>query len=458
MSTSLEARLTKKVPFVLRDAAPTSADYHFDPPYLWLNRETNKIFLLTDVTGEVATWLEVADLDDIEAEDVKVKKFGSATYNDVQDLINNTLSSGYVEGGLITAADPADGSVDVSAVKGYIRATDSEIGEIKAYNLAGSNVELTDGETNYIYVDYYQATTPWVRLQVTTDRSTIGLNVEHTLGRVYRDGNDTYIIQSGIQLPNFLREEHERLLAVRGFERASGGNIAEKGTRNITSDAGVFYLGRNKITTTGKDTSDTDKFTTWYYDGDAGPAVWVSTADQTQIDKLQYNDVATGLDNIAVARYGVHWVFIAFDSSLHVLYGQDSYKAVEAEGAEVPSSLPDFLNDFAKLACKITVAQNVDAFYDIASAYAKPFPVSSPEVHNDLTGLQGGTTDEYYHLLSAEYTELSEWLDDVTLGSDGLTSVPEIVLVPRAAALSDVQGGMYYSNVDDSVYVCTSAS
>ena len=39
--------------------------------------------------------------------------------------------------------------------------------------------------------------------------------------------------------------------------------------------------------------------------------------------------------------------------------------------------------------------------------------------HNSLTGLQGGTADEYYHLNSADYTELTEWLDNVTLGSDG---------------------------------------
>ena len=62
MSTSLEARLTKKVPFVLRDVDPTNADYHFDPPHLWLNRETDTTFLLTDVTSEVATWIEVAVL------------------------------------------------------------------------------------------------------------------------------------------------------------------------------------------------------------------------------------------------------------------------------------------------------------------------------------------------------------------------------------------------------------
>ena len=74
-------------------------------------------------------------------------------------------------------------------------------------------------------------------------------------------------------------------------------------------------------------------------------------------------------------------------------------------------------------------------------------------VHNSLGGLNDG---DYQHLLEAEYTELSEWLDDVVLGSDGLTSIPEVVLVPRAAALSDTQGGMFYSSVDDSVYVCTS--
>ena len=81
----------------------------------------------------------------------------------------------------------------------------------------------------------------------------------------------------------------------------------------------------------------------------------------------------------------------------------------------------------------------------------------SATVHNNLSGLQGGKVSEYYHLLLAEYTELSAWLDDVTLGSNGLISIPELVLTPRAAALNDVKGGMYYSTVDDSVYVCTSA-
>ena len=40
-------------------------------------------------------------------------------------------------------------------------------------------------------------------------------------------------------------------------------------------------------------------------------------------------------------------------------------------------------------------------------------------VHNNLSGLQGGTATEYYHLTSSEHVELNAWLDDVTLVNGG---------------------------------------
>lgn len=57
--------------------------------------------------------------------------------------------------------------------------------------------------------------------------------------------------------------------------------------------------------------------------------------------------------------------------------------------------------------------------------------------------------------LESEYNEISNWLDDVTLGDNGLTTVPEIVLTPAASALANVEGGLWYSSLDKSVYVCT---
>ena len=81
--------------------------------------------------------------------------------------------------------------------------------------------------------------------------------------------------------------------------------------------------------------------------------------------------------------------------------------------------------------------------------------IEGADAHNDLDSLQGGAAGECYHLLNAEYAEISAWLDDVTLGSDGQITIPQMVLDPRAAALNDVKGGMYFSTVDDSIYVCT---
>lgn len=83
------------------------------------------------------------------------------------------------------------------------------------------------------------------------------------------------------------------------------------------------------------------------------------------------------------------------------------------------------------------------------------FPISFSGVHNELSGLQGGTTDEYYHLLAAEYAELHAWLDDVTLHSNGVTSIPQLVLVPSAAAVEAIEGGIFYNSADKSLYVCT---
>lgn len=81
--------------------------------------------------------------------------------------------------------------------------------------------------------------------------------------------------------------------------------------------------------------------------------------------------------------------------------------------------------------------------------------------HNDLSGLQGGASGEYYHLLAAEYTELNAWLDDIVLSDGGailttqVATFAQLTLTPRSSALSAVEGGIFYDSDDSSVYVCT---
>ena len=44
--------------------------------------------------------------------------------------------------------------------------------------------------------------------------------------------------------------------------------------------------------------------------------------------------------------------------------------------------------------------------------------------HNSTTSIQGGTTNEYYHLTSARHTKLTAWMTSVTLGATGDLTLP----------------------------------
>lgn len=110
--------------------------------------------------------------------------------------------------------------------------------------------------------------------------------------------------------------------------------------------------------------------------------------------------------------------------------------------------------------------------------------VAYDEVHNHLTiPVSGSVLGRYLHLAGGEMTgnitmsgvetvdgrdlsvdgavldildaELTDWLASVVLGSNGLTTIPQLVLTPSAAAIAAVEGGIIYNNASKAVYVCT---
>lgn len=320
----------------------------------------------------------------------------STTYKTLQNYMD-IQPAGRIDGGILTAGS---GIVSVSAGYGLLKKSSDCIADTIFVNWPAQNVTLYDGYTNYVYIDY-NAGTPTAF--ATTNRSSINLDSQVTLGRAFRNGTTVSAIQSGTNAYCGITRTHERFIATDGYgmSHASGGAISATGTRNIASTSGTFYIGLNKITTTAKDTSGSDTFTYWYRNGSGG---WTSVASQTTINNTQYDDGTGTLATLSNNQYGVHFVYISFDGSLQVLYGQDSYTLTEANNASIPSSLPAMLSSFSDPAAKIIIVKSGTSFTSITSAYTTPFPISSPSDHNDLGGLQGGTTDQYYHLTSAEYT------------------------------------------------------
>lgn len=331
-------------------------------------------------------------------EDLNLRYLGDSTYKSIQDWSDTTQSGGRISGGAIL--DDGDGTITVSAGSGIIKCTDDNVGPNYFFNWEeDSSLVLVDNDVNYVYITC-SGMIPTI--YSTIDRDTITLTNEITLGRVLRNGTDLHIIDSGVQLDNLPRREHERLLAVRGAERATGMVVAETGNRFLTATAGVFYLGSNREETAAQDTTGTDRITYWYNDG-----AWQSITDQTVVDNLQFNNYGVGLANLTVQHYGVHWVYIHYDGDINIVYGTGNYILANAENAVAPSTLPDSLSSFGLLVAKIIVKQNDPNFTSIGSAFEKVFPTTAVQIHNDLAGLQGGQATQYYHLNLGDYNSVT---------------------------------------------------
>jgi len=369
------------------------------------------------------------------------------TLGNLKNYLSTGVSVGQTTGG--TVSDNGNGTVTVAAGTGYIKKTDSSTGELIAFEWAeNDSVSLTNNSVNYVLVKYNNGKPI---IESTDDFNSINFHTEFVVGLVYREGADVKILQAGNKLPDaqirFCTQKY-----LRGIEHVSGGAIGEKATRYVTATAGVFYIGDTRIDTSAFDSS-TENFEHYYYRDGAGG--WNDATTTGQIDNTHYDDGSGTLATLTTNRYGVHWVYISFEGKLSVVYGQGNYKYNEAVLAQPPSSIPDYLNTFAILAGKIVIQKNASSFSTIESAFVKVFVPEDTFDHNDLASLQGGTTSEYYHLTSAEHSELTDWLDNVTLLPDGNLILPNIKSGATQAAAGAAAGEIWktsgHSSLPDNV-------
>ena len=354
---------------------------------------------------------------------------GDSVVMDAESLFNLTeawqsrFGAGRLYGGQIY--DNGNGTVRIDSGCGIVKMVDGEIEQLpNSYDSAAISknnyvcwdsvaaLALVDTAYNYIYYEGASGT-----IKTTTNFYSISFYRDFTIGRAYREGNNIVVRLCGTNLWNFDRRVQLFGEEVFPIVRGTGLITSEVDTRFINITAGVLWAELvNRFSIPAFNSSlASDSFTYWYRDGLGG---FIAIKNNSQIDNLRWDNNGT-LTSLTSNRYGVHWVYVVHDGSVHIVYGRGNYTLALANAATPPSSIPGILNSYGTLIAKITIQQGATHIASISNPFTTVFNSSLVQNHNDLGGLNQG---EYIHLTAAEKAKFDALyftvLNDTDLFSD----------------------------------------
>lgn len=326
---------------------------------------------------------------------------GASHIDDLNKILNHQYSAGVMHSGEIT--DNGNGSVNIAAAEAMLRATGATSHD-QLYSVlvpAQTNIALTDNTVNYVCVQHNSGTPT---LTVITDTTLINMLDTVPMYIITREGTSLNILDVREQNVDHIAKAQLKEFYTKAFVRKDGGAIiGDAGTLHINCTAGAFYFQLNEYPIAALDTTGTDTFE--YYKHVAG--AWIET-NASILDNAYYDD-GTDLVAIGANKYGTHWVYGIMGSNPHyaVLYGNAEYNTLAAaQIATAPSSVPPSVLGTGVLLGRIITQEGDGEIQAVATSFTENFNSSLATIHNNLAGLQGGTTDQYYHLTLAEHTEL----------------------------------------------------
>lgn len=330
---------------------------------------------------------------------ITVDHTATSTYTNLQQFLNLTQSAGRIGGGGLTVT--ATGTYSVAAGTGFFRTADDDVSALKLADWsASSSISIATSTDVHIGVEYNNGS-PRI---ITKAVDTWNLDTEFPLGEVHRDATGrTEAHSDAWWISDALTNIIQRLNSFFGINRdqkIDGLAIGETGTRKITVTSGKLWSNLNDYTVSAIDTNASSTFTLVYRDGVGG---FTEVANQTQWPNTQYDDGDGTLATMGLNKYANLWLYEVIDGDLFVQYGQNEYNTVAAAQAGTPpASVPAVVESHGILLGRFIFQNNAASTTLIESAFTTQFSAAQATNHNQLAGLQGGTTNEYYHLTSAQ--------------------------------------------------------
>ncbi len=325
--------------------------------------------------------------DSVSAADIPIALgTGSPTVDQLQEYFDNTGSSGFFTGGVLS--DGGSGTLDVAAGEGFIRTTNDDNAPLLSFKWSASaGIAVPDNTTQYVYVD---------------DAGTISLSTDEFLEKpdkiqigVVTDeaGSTIHIFQLGVRLEESIGAAGRFIRRVHGISRNNrlGGLIfgqSGDANRDVTMTAGRLEWGRTTYIITSFNTSGADTFSTYSAGGQEAAA-----ASQWDNDNFDNGGSLLSLGNNKWANL---FFFIEPDEHIVMIYGRSQFNSQAiAENEGVPSSsLPSKVSETGILAARFTFKKGDDTAV-ISSAFEALFANAGVTDHGNLAGLADDDHTQY---------------------------------------------------------------
>jgi hypothetical protein len=313
--------------------------------------------------------------------------------NSIKDIVKTLSCAGRVSGGNIT--DHLDGTITVSNCICYFRTVNGDSASLIRYTVNGlTTIPLTDQSDNYVVCNYNGGTPI---MQILTSSATIygNENTLFELYEIYRDGTTLNIVDHHQKSANVGRHLQTFIYDRFKHTRTSGLILGETGTRNIIVSAGRIYVKLVINDISAIDTSISDTFVRYYYNGSS----WISQTGQSQWDNVNYNNIASGLVTMTNGRYSFQEFFITADGKLYSMYSDAQYITLASvESAPVLTFRPPIIStDHMTYIGRIVFQKNDVTAQSILNPFDILLNYSSATDHGNLTGLSDDDHIQYYN-------------------------------------------------------------
>jgi hypothetical protein len=352
----------------------------------------------------------ISSISGVSGGNVALKSFSgfNITIADSGDKL--TFSSNNYDAGVITNStgwtNNGNGTMNLPQVQVALYDNPNYLGPVKVYTVAsgvtgsGGISGITDNDTNYIYIEYNGGNPRWV---VSTDNSAINDSDVVRFQTVYRIGNFIHNLEWGDQGAGLPNKITDRIDATDRFARESGLSLGLSGaTGVVTLSSGIAWNGTNRQSLAAVNSQDDIFFQNFHSGG-----TWTFVTTGNTLNNVYYDD---GTDRVVASAgtYLVNWYFRGqeINDHLYEVWGNDEYVSVSEAQLSTEPNLPELITSHAVLVGRIIVQVGATTGV-VESAFVRVFQPTTVQEHNDLTGIQGGSAGQYYHLNSNQYNNLA---------------------------------------------------